>query len=351
MRTTEEIYQALLADFTADSGAAAAEGGDLSLRLRAVAAEMFSLEAQADFVARQSFPQTAVGEYLNRHAEVRGLQRGAAGTATGALRFTVTAAAAQDIPIPAGTECLTAAGTAFRTTEAGNIAAGTTYCSVAAEAAAPGSGGNVAAGTVTYFRLAPTGVAAVTNPAPFSGGTDGETDEALRERILRSYRLLPNGANAAYYESKVQNVEGVEAVTVLPKNRGIGTVDVIFSVHSGIPSAAEITAVQALLDSEREICVDIDVLAPTAATVNVTAAVTVAEGYTAAAVITAAQAAVQGYFSGKLLSRPVYRAQLLALLMAVDGVQNCTLTAPAADVAAAAGVLPQLGTLAISEAV
>ena len=229
MRTTEEIYNALLSDFAQVSGAAAAEGGDLSLRLKAVAAEIFSLEAQADFVARQCFPQTASGDYLDRHALLRGLQRGGKQTAGGTLRFYLTEAAEGDVIIPAGTECMTAAGTAFVTTEAGSIAAGTTYCSVAASAAEPGSGGNVAAATITYIRLAPTGVAGVTNAAAFSGGTDGEDDEALRARLLSSYRLLPNGANAAYYESKVLNLENVQAVTVLPKNRGTGTVDVVFA--------------------------------------------------------------------------------------------------------------------------
>lgn len=351
MRTTEEIYNALIADFAEYSGAAAAEGGDLSLRLKAVAAEIFSLEAQADFVSRQCFPQTATGEYLDRHALLRGLQRGGRQTAVGALRFYLTEAAAGDIEIPAGTECMTAVGTAFRTAEDGNIAAGTTYCTVAAEAVEPGSGGNVAAGAVTYIKLAPPGVAGVTNAAAFSGGTDGEDDEALRARVLRSYRLLPNGANAAYYESKVLNLENVQAVTVLPKNRGTGTVDVIFATYAGVPTPDEVDAVQTLLDSEREICVDIEVSAPTTQSVNVEAEIEVAEGRDAAAVCAAAEEAMRGYFTGALLSKPVRRAKLLSILMALDGVENCALAAPITDVAAAEGVLPQLGTLNVSEAV
>lgn len=350
MRTVDEIYGDLTRALAAAGGAVSAQGGDMALRLRAVAAELFSLEAQAEFVARQSFPQTALGEYLDYHAALRGLVRGGALPAAGTLRFYLDAAAGEDTPVPAGTECLNAAGAAFRTLEAGVIPAGSLYADIPAEAVEAGSGGNVPSGSVVYLRLAPTGVTGVTNPAAFAGGTDGEGDEALRERVLSSYRSLPNGANAAYYENKVRSLEGVAAVTVLPRSRGLGTVDVVFSTRSGVPGAAELAAAQDLLDSEREICVDIRVLAPTVQSLDVTAELTVDEGADSAAVLAAARAAVEGYFDGRLLSRGVYRAGLTALLMGVEGVRNCLLTAPAEDLAPARGVLPRLGTLGLSEA-
>ena len=351
MRTTEEIYSALTGSFAELSGASVVEGGDLSLRLKAVAAEIFSLEAQADFFSRQCFPQTAAGEYLDRHAALRGLTRGEAQKAQGTLHFYLDEAAEEAIGIPAGTVCMTAAGTAFATTEAGSIAPGTDYCTVAAEAASAGSGGNAAENSIVYMMHAPAGISGVVNMAAFSGGTDGESDEALRARVMSSYRTLPNGANAAYYESKVMDLDNVSAVTVLPRNRGVGTVDVIFATHDGVPTEDEVDAVQALLDSEREICVDIEVSAPETATVNVTAALEIAENSDGETVCEAAEAAVRACFGGKLLGKAVYRAKLLAALMAVDGVENCVLTAPAYDVDAAEGVLPVLGTLTVSEAV
>ena len=351
MRTTEEIYSTLIDSFAELSGAAVAEGGDLSLRLKAVAAEIFSLEAQADFFSRQCFPQSAEGEYLDRHAALRGLSRGEAQKAQGILRFYLDEAATAAVEIPAGTVCMTAAGTAFATTQAGSIAAGTTYCAVAAEAAAAGIGGNAAENSIVYMMHAPAGIGGVVNAAAFSGGTDGESDEALRARVMNSYRTLPNGANAAYYESKVMDLDNVSAVTILPRSRGIGTVDVIFATHDGVPTQAEVEEVQELLDSEREICVDIAVSAPETATVNVTAALQIAEGRDAGTVCSAAEEAVRDCFDGKLLGRAVYRAKLFAALMAVDGVENCVLTKPVQDIAAAQGVLPVLGTLTVSEAV
>ena len=350
MRTMEEIYSALAGKLAADSGAVVVDGGDLSLRLRAVAAELFSLEAQGEFLARQSFPQTATGEYLDRHALLRGLTRGSARKAKGTLRFYLAETAAEAREIPAGTRCMTAPGTAFVTTERGSIAAGTLSCAVAAEADTAGSGGNAAPGSIVYMMHPPVGVSGVTNDTAFSGGSDGEGDEALRARILASYRTLPNGANAAYYESKVMDLDNVAAVSVLPRERGIGTVDVIFATHEGVPSADEIAAVQTMLDSEREICVDIAVRAPGTKQVAVSAALKIAETHDAAAVLAEAEAALRAWFSGALLGKAVYRAKLCALLMEVEGVENCTLTAPSGDVAAAVGVLPVCGTLTLEEA-
>ena len=48
-------------------------GCDLAVRLYAAAAQVYALYVQADWVARQAFPQTAEGEYLDLHAQLRSL--------------------------------------------------------------------------------------------------------------------------------------------------------------------------------------------------------------------------------------------------------------------------------------
>lgn len=351
MRTTDEIYSALAGTLAQMSGTAVVEGGDMSLRLHAVAAELFSLEAQADFVARQSFPQTAAGEWLDRHAQLRGLTRGAARKAEGTLRFFTETPAAGTLTVPAGTECTSAAGTAFVTTHDGVIEAGETECCVAAEAAAAGSGGNAPAQAVTCMILPPTGIAGVVNDAAFSGGSDGEDDESLRARVLSSYRLLPNGANRAYYKSRVMDQPGVAAVEVTPRGRGVGTVDIVFATDSGVPDAAKVSEIAEMLDRDREICVDIQVAAPSVHTVNIAAQLTAAAGYSFAQAKAAAEAAITEWFGGALLGKPVYRARLQALVMSAEGVENCVFSAPAQDYSGSPGVLPVLGTVSFSEAV
>lgn len=206
MRTVQEIYDALGAEFTARSGVELVSGGDMSLRLWAVAAEVYSLEAQAQFVTRQCFPQTAVGEYLDMHAELRGIARGRAKKAAGRLRFYMDEASQSDTAVAAGVRCMSADESEFVTTQAGTIPAGELWCDVEAEAVLPGARGNAAAGEIRYLVLPPVGISGVTNTDAFTGGSDDEGDGELRARVLRSYRTLPNGANAAYYEAKLMQL-------------------------------------------------------------------------------------------------------------------------------------------------
>jgi len=350
MKTTEEIYNSLKSEFEQDSGLRLNDGGDMALRFYALAAQLSTLWAQSDYVNRQCFPQTAVGEALSLHAQMRGLERGGAVRASGTLRFSIASALSRDLFVPENTRCMTSDGVEFVTVEGASIAAGSLYCNVSAEAVEAGRKGNVSAGSIRYMQNAPVGISSCTNPAAFSFGEDAESDEELRKRVLESYRTLPNGGNAAYYKSLVLDTAGVAAVSVLPRNRGRGTVDIIIASDSGIPSAALISQVSQKLEERREICVDIDVSAPTAVTVNVTAELDIAPGHSSEAVIDAVEEKLQEYFSGKLLGKSVKLAELGYLIYSVEGVENYSISSPAADVSIDADELPVLGTLTVSEA-
>jgi len=349
MKTLEEIYQEMRADYAARAGVAVADGGDMALRLYAAAVQIHALWVQADYLSRQSFPQTAEGEALENHAAVRGLRRGEAVCARGKLRFYTREPAATDVTVAAGTVCLTAAGTEVVTLEDGVILSGTEQCLVNARAVEPGISGNVPAESVVFFAQAPVGVAGCVNPQAFADGAEAETDEALRARVLNSYQKLPNGANAAYYEETVAAVDGVAAVAVLPRNRGVGTVDVVFTTAEGLPSAALVSQVQDLLEEKREICVDVEVSAPQAVTVNVSAAVATADEADFTAVSARIRAALEAYFDGSLLGKDVLRAKLGNLIYGTEGVANYSLTAPAADLAVGETQLPVLGTVTLTQ--
>ena len=86
----------------------------MALRLYAVASQLYCLWVQTDYLTRQTFPQTAEGEYLDRHAALRGLTRGAAAKAAGTLRFCLKEAAAAAVTVPAATACMGTAQTLLR---------------------------------------------------------------------------------------------------------------------------------------------------------------------------------------------------------------------------------------------
>ncbi|HPE16336.1 MAG TPA: baseplate J/gp47 family protein [Oscillospiraceae bacterium] len=327
----------------ASARAAAAE-------LYAAAAQVAALYAEAEWVKNQSFPQTAAREYLDYHATMRGLTRKEAAQASGMLRFSVSEAAAQDLTVEAGTVCRTAGDVRFETTQEATLAAGTTSVDVSARALNTGAAGNAAAGSVTLMVGAPVGITGCTNPEAFSGGADGEDDEALRTRVLATFARVSNGANAAYYEQAALDYPGVAAVRVLPRNRGTGTVDLVVSTPSGTPPAELLTGLQAALETEREIATDVDVLAPTTVTVDVAASLALAEEADWETVVAAAAAALGACFDGTQLSEDVLLAKLGSVLFAVPGVFNYALTAPAADVPIADTEMPVLGTLTLTQA-
>ena len=87
MKTLDEIYREMLDCFGERTGMGLSKSCDLAARLYALAAQIYSLQIQADWVKRQAFPQTAEGEFLDRHAELRGLTRKEATAARGVVRF------------------------------------------------------------------------------------------------------------------------------------------------------------------------------------------------------------------------------------------------------------------------
>ncbi len=349
MKTVEEIYGQMMADFAQRTGLEPSASGDLAARMYAVAAQLYSLQVESQWVARQCFPQTATGEYLDRHAALRGVSRRAAAKAQGKLRFSVDEAMTTDLTIPAGTVCMTAGLVRFETVGEGVLPAGETWVEVPAQAVEPGAAGNVKAGSVLSMAVAPVGVSRVSNPDTFVGGTDEEGDEALRERVLETFQRLPNGANAAFYQQGALAFPGVAAAQVIPRKRGIGTVDVVIASQAGIPGEELLGQVQAWFEQRREIAVDVKTLAPNPVNVDVTVQVRAAEGRDAAAVRQEVGAAVARWFDSSRLGRNVLRAELGKVIFGVEGVENYVITAPAADVAMTVSDLPRLGTLTVEE--
>lgn len=348
-KSISEIYQEMAETFAQETGVTPNGGGELAVRLYAVAAQIYALYVQNDWTNRQCFPQTAEGDYLDYHAQLRGLERTAAGKAQGTIRFSVTQAADTDLSIPSGTVCMTVGQVRFETTQEGVLPAGDLSVDVPAQAIEAGTASNAAAETVRIMAVAPVGITSCTNPAAFSGGVEEEDDETLRARILETYKRMPNGANAAYYESEALAFDQVVAAKALGRNRGIGTVDVVISTASGTPDSTLLQQVLDYLDARREIAVDLQVLAPELVTVNVSVQVRAADGAVFDTVAGKVQTALSGYFDGTLLAQGVTLAKLGALIYAVDGVENYQILTPAADVAITDSQLPVLGTLTVEE--
>ena len=344
MKTVEELYSDMLTDFTARTGMEIAGGGDLSARLYAAAAQIYGLYVQADWVNRQCFPQTAQGEYLDHHAQLRALERKAASRAQGTVRFYGDAAGTMDREIPAGTVCMTPGLVRFATTRDGVLEAGKSHVDIPVQAVEPGTAGNVIAGSVRVLSAAPVGITGCTNPQAMSGGADAEGDEQLRKRILDSFLRLPNGANSAFYEQGALSFDEVVAAVALPRNRGVGTVDVVVATRQGVPDRNLLDRLNEYFRERREIAVDVQACAPQTVKVNIAVGIKSADMTQTKERV---EQALRDWFTGQRLGEDVLRAKLGSIVFAVDGVENYALSQPAADVAVEKGLLPVLGTVTV----
>ena len=68
LRRMEETYER-------ESGCKIEDVSDVGLRMRALAGELYRLEASMEWLERQAFPQTATGKELDLYGAQRGVMR------------------------------------------------------------------------------------------------------------------------------------------------------------------------------------------------------------------------------------------------------------------------------------
>lgn len=310
--------------------------------------------------AKQLFIDSAEAPYLDRRLAPYNIIREGATLAAGNVIFTGT----PGIPIPSGTVVQTSDGSVqYATQSAVTIATGATTVTVAIEALTAGSAGNAVAGAPLALAVAIAGIQPTANvdPSGLTGGTDTETDAALRIRGQQRIQQPPQGGAGTDYMAWAKQVAGVTRVWVYPLNRGVGTVDILFVMDgrtNNIPLTADITAVNAAIAASRPVTADAQAFAPTADTLTITianllpntAAMTAAitASLTALAATVPAGAATIG--DGVSASAPGGTLPLDAIYAAISaaGPTSFDLVAPAADVTFAQGHLPGAWTVNIT---
>lgn len=188
-----------------------------------------------DWIAQQSVPFTATGEYLEGWAGLKGVTRKSAIAAAGTVTFTGTNGAT----IPSGTPLTRSDGAKFVTTAVGTIASGTV--TVAAQASDAGQAGNTLAGVAMILSVGISGVNGTgTVATAFTGGAEVESDFALRSRMLAAYSSPPQGGSYSDYAEWALAVPGVTRVWV-QNNTAPGAINLYFmmddveAAHGGFP--------------------------------------------------------------------------------------------------------------------
>ena len=273
-------------------------------------------------------PDTATGSDLDRVALAYGVTRKAAAFAVGAVTFT----GAEGTEIARYVPVSTQAGFVFLTDAQAVIPAPGTVM-VPVTAAQAGSRGNVPAGAVTVLPIAVAGAASAVNSQPMTGGADAESDDSLRERLLLRIRLPSASGTPSDYVRW--------AVKVIIAGDGMEPAD-----------AQTLSRCADYIATMRPIGAQVTVASVSAVTVNITATVSLAAGYTLAGVTAAFSEAVQAYFKDQAFSSNYLSyARVGALLLSVDGVldySGLTLNGQTANVALSDEQVPTLGTVVLT---
>lgn len=347
-RSFAEIVKAMEHAYLEHAGFPAGDAADIGVRIKLLAGEIFSLSTRLQFIERQMFPATATGEYLEAHANMRGITRKEAGTALGELTFyrkpSHTAALADydpmqdpalaaELEIPAGTICATAGtqGRQYVTTRAGVIAKGKTEVTVPAQANESGRAYNAAPEKICVMVNAPQGVSGVHNLRYFTGGGDRETDLSLRKRIEESFAYESNGANTEYYRQKALAFADVISANVMPRARGTGTVDVIIRTHQNAGEAF-LKEVKRAIDENRELCCNTLVRYALSRPVDTDICITAVRGVDRDALATQCAELVKDYFDALEVGEELRLGVLTKLVLELEGVINCRFALPGDDI-------------------
>ncbi|WP_158812071.1 baseplate J/gp47 family protein [Beijerinckia sp. L45] len=230
------------------------------------------------YLSLQILPDTATGVFLDKHATLylvnadgskgRKVATYASGTAT------MTATVAATI-LPAGSQFTALSGSTqivYETTAEASIGLSPTTFSIRSLTA--GVISNLAAGSGLTITSAVAGLNAGSGTVvSLTGGADEETDDELRTRVLARLSQPPMGGDASDYVAWALAVPGVTRAWCAPNEMGPGTVTIRIMcddlratsdpMTSGLPTAADLVAVKAYLDTVRPVTVaDLFVCAP-----------------------------------------------------------------------------------------
>jgi uncharacterized phage protein gp47/JayE len=230
-----------------------------------------------DWLALQLMPDTAETIWLDRHGQIwivnsdGSLGRKNPTPATGTVDISGTGG----VIVDEGSELVAPTGDTYETLEVA-VLSDTAPVEVAIKGLDAGSTGNQPSGTPLALSVAQSGVDSVV-VIDLRGGTDTETDEQLRARVLARIRQPPMGGCAYDYEHWAVAIPSITRAWCAPREMGMGTVTIRFMVDAlradtgGFPNAEDITVVRTYLDSVRPVAVrDFFVVAPVPEPINFT---------------------------------------------------------------------------------
>lgn len=302
--TYEELLQAMLDRVPSDVDKR--EGSVIYDALAPCAYFLAQQNFQLDNFIDLVFPDTALGEYLNRAAEAYNVSRK---TATNAVRKMTTSGS-----VEIGTRWGINNLVYIVKEEESEI-------EYQVECETPGVIGNQYSGAMQPISNI-TGITAELGDI-ITPGADEETDEALRERLYTKIRLPATSGNVYHYQQWALEVSGTGAAKVFPLADGPGTVTVLVVDSDKKISSSLPKTVAEYIETMRPIGATVTVKSPDSVTINIKASVMRNESKTLDDVKKAYKNAVDTFLQETVFT--TYRisyAKLGSLLLDIPGVED-----------------------------
>lgn len=188
-----------------------------------------------------------------------------------------------------------------------------------------GSIGNVPVGSIKSFPKTLTGITAVTNTEPTTGGYDQESDDNLRERYYIKVRTPGTSGNPYHYLSWARDVVGVGLAKVFDTWNGGGSVKVVIA-DSNKRGANQtlITNTFNYIESQRPIGANVTVISAIEKSLNITASITLQPGGDLATVKAQFSTALDTYLKSVAFNTTYISIAFVGNLLLDTGIKDYT---------------------------
>lgn len=317
----------------------------------AVAAEMNELYLQMFIGLKEAIPVSIFNSFqFNKLPAV---------SASGVVRVTITAQPNQ-VVIPAGTVFSYVNGlTSYTNAADAVIPAGNTFADIFVVAQTAGVLGNIPVSTP--FMLTPNiaPFVSASNAAALANGADAETDAEQEVRFQAFIQSLQRGTVAAIGYGAGQAIvtdsnglvlervfsESVIEPYLADNAQPISLVEVYLHNGSTPASSALIAAANKIIygyydangvavPGYKAAGVVVNVYPAVEVPVNVTGRITVAAGFDAPTLASAAQGVMSGYLANLKIGQTAIASELVALVMGIEGVVDFNMSAPSGNTTA-----------------
>lgn len=296
------------------------EGSFINEMISPVSLEIGTTYREFDRILAIMFLENLEGDLLIARASENGLTLRQGTYAEGSVSFTGT----NGTVIPIGTVVSTENNLMYITTTNEIITNGTVTAAIKSENI--GSKYNIEENKIINLPVTIVGVSSVINKSPISGGTDTESYDSLRDRLL--FYIRNPGASGSKNDYKIWSlsVAGVGDTKVFPLANGPGTVEVVIvDSNKRAANSTLIDNVINYIESVRPIGATVSVIPAIEKAINISATLNITSSATITHVKSLIESKIQEYIK-KIAFNTTYvsYAQIGSMILDTEGVIDYT---------------------------